>query len=45
VSDLREGFFSAPLPNNEIISLIKELKNESNIHKNIKYDDNFIWVE
>lgn len=45
IDDLRDGFFSAPLPNIEFFTLIEELKKESNIHENIKYDDNFIWVE
>lgn len=45
IDDLRDGFFSAPLPNIEIFILIEELKKESNFYENIKYDDKFIWAE
>lgn len=45
IDDLCEGFFSAPLPNIEIFTLIEELKKESNFYENIKYDDKFIWVK
>lgn len=44
IDDLREGFFSAPLPYDEIFDLIEKLKGESDFYNNVKYDTKFIWI-
>lgn len=42
-SELKEMHVKVPLPNNEIITIIEELKEESDLYNDIKYNLQRIW--
>lgn len=44
LDELRDGFFSAPLPSVEVIKLIEDLKADSTAYENVNYDKMFIWI-